>query len=312
MNRHATCSMCMLALVCCGLAWPGRAQSLTTTSLTTLSQSASQTIQQAGSSRANQQSTTPPTSAPVTGQTSATGQTAGEAVRTGQSVEIELGHSVESLSNGFAPWHEAFLTVTKRFKPHQTLSGTWQEVSRFSLRDHAAQLSFHQPLGSRWGALVEIKASPTHRILPKWASFAQLERSFKGGWGVQAGWRHSEFNTGSTNLWITSVERYVGNWRAAYTLFAGARRDAGLSASHLAQGNYYYSERNSFGVGIVLGRELENVGGRGIIATQVRGAFLNGRHWVTERWGVRYQLTLHQQGSLYTRKGAGFGLHYKF
>jgi hypothetical protein len=164
-----------------------------------------QTVQQDGSSRTNQQNPTPPSNTP------ATGQTAGESVQAGKGIEIELGHSVEGLSNGFAAWHEAFLTVTKQFKPHQTLSGTWQEVSRFSLRDHAAQLSFHQPLGSRWGALVEIKASPTHRILPKWASFAQVERSFKGGWGVQAGWRHSEFNTGSTNLWITSVDRYVGS-----------------------------------------------------------------------------------------------------
>ena len=304
MNQNVNRSLCVLVLVCSGLTWPGLAQSLPTTF--------PKTVQQADLSRTNQPSATPPTSAPVTEQKPVIGQPVEESVRAGQGIEIELGHSVEGLSNGFAPWHEAFLTVTKQFKPHQTLSGTWQEVSRFSLRDHAAQLSFHQPFGSRWGALVEIKASPTHRILPKWASFAQLERSFKGGWGVQAGWRHSEFNTGSTNLWITSVERYVGSWRAAYTLFAGTRRAAGLSTSHLAQGNYYYGERNSFGAGIVLGHELENVAGRGIITTRVRGTFLNGRHWFTEHWGFRYQLTLHQQGNLYTRKGAGFGLHYKF
>lgn len=241
-----------------------------------------------------------------------TAQPASSSDKTEKGIEIETGFTTERLSNGYAPWSEAFLTVSKRFAPHQTLALTWQETNRFSQRDHAAQIGFHQPLNGRWAALVELKVSPTHRILPKWSSQVQLERRFEQGWGLQTAWRHSVYNDVRTNLLISSVERYFSRWRTAYTLYAGARPGAGLSASHLLQGNYYYNERSSIGLGVALGRELENIAARGIIVTQIRGASLNGRHWFNSHWGLNYQLTLHQQGDLYTRKGAGFGLRYQF
>lgn len=240
------------------------------------------------------------------------GQTAEPAAKQERGFEIEAGFSTESLSNGYAPWREAFLTVTKHFEPHQTLAFSWLETSRFALRDQAAQISFHQPLNERWATLLELKASPTHRVLPKWSSLIQLERTFTHGWAVQVGWRHSEFNQARTNLMITTLERYFSRWRAAYTLFASSRKGAGISASHLVRGDYYYGERSSIGLGLVRGRELENIVGRGIVVTTVSGVSINGRHWLTDNWGLNYQLTAQQQGNLYIRKGASLGLRYRF
>jgi YaiO family outer membrane protein len=102
-------------------------------------------------------------------------------------------------------------------------------------------------------------------------------------------------------------------YRGAYTLYVSHLADAGLSASHRVHGDYYYDRlSSSIGLSFATGRELENVGPRGVLRTDVRSAALVGRQWLTPSWFVRYDVLVHEQGVLYTRTRVSASLGHRF
>ncbi len=227
-------------------------------------------------------------------------------------LEVEIGYSYEHLTNGFAPWQSAHLFVGKRFASRQSLYGIYRETSRIGQRDREGMVNFYQPFGRRWAALLEAQASPTHRVLPKWSAFAQVERNFGRGWVGSAGYRRTVFNTAQVNTGVLNVERYFSRYRAAYTLYVSGLEGAGTSTSHRGQFNFYYGEESStLGVSFAAGREIENLGTR-ILRSPVQSFAVQGRHWLHPRWSVNYDFTFHRQADIYTRRGFGVGLRYRF
>jgi YaiO family outer membrane protein len=231
---------------------------------------------------------------------------------TSERLEVEVGYAYDHLTKGFAPWQSAHLFVGKRFASRQSLYGLYRETLRVRQRDREATIGFYQPLDTRWAVLLEANASPTHRILAKWSALAQVERELGKGWIGSAGYRHTIFNSAQVLTGNFGAERYFSSYRAAYTLYISGLQGAGTSASHRAQLNYYYGEQsNTLGVSFSAGKELENLGTR-ILRTGVRSVAIQGRHWVSSRWSVSYDASLHLQGDIYTRKGFSVGLRHRF
>ena len=228
-----------------------------------------------------------------------------------EAVEVEAGISFEHLSNGFGSWSEAHLSASKKFKSRRTVYGTYRRTERFGQSDNEMIAGFYQPIGKRWTFFAEGSASPTHRILPKFSTLLQIERSLKKGWGAQAGWRHTKFNTARTDTGVFTVERYFSNYRAAYTLYATNLAGVGTSAAHRVQLTRYYNEKNSLNLSLAAGREVENLGAR-VLRTDVQSVAIGGRHWINQRWGLNYNYSFTRQGSIYTRQGFNFGIRYRF
>ena len=228
-----------------------------------------------------------------------------------ENVEVEIGFSAERLSNDFASWREGYLSVSKKFKSRQAIYGVYRETNRFRQNDREMTAGFYQPVGKRWTIFAEGSASTTHRVLPKFSTLLQVEHSLKKGWGAQAGWRHTEFNTARTNTGVFTVERYFSNYRAAYTLYVTNLAGAGNSAAHRVQLTRYYNEKSSLNLSFAAGREVENLGAR-VLQTDVQTFGIGGRHWINQHWGLNYNYNFTRQGSIYTRQGFNFGIRYRF
>jgi YaiO family outer membrane protein len=227
--------------------------------------------------------------------------------------EVELGASREQLSGGRADWSSLSLEGVHRFAPRQTLYGGVRETERFSLRDTEVWAGYYHPLGPDWTALVEASASADHRVLARHSVFGQLSRRLPGGWNLSAGLRHSEYTNSGVNLLVLGTERYWGDFRAGYTLYAGRPESAQTGVAHRLSFSYYYGEGSSVGISGTAGREVENVGPpAGITSTEVRNLSLTGRHWFTPDWGLSWDLVAHEQGKLYRREGFRLGLRYRF
>lgn len=238
---------------------------------------------------------------------------AGEGLKLRMASEIELGASRERLSGGRPDWTSLSLEGLHRFAPRQTLYGGVRETERFSLRDTELWAGYYHPLGPDWTALVEASASSQHNVLPKSSVFGQLSRAFEGGWGLNLGWRHSEFTRSGVNLLVAGGERYWGSFRAAYSLYAGRPEGGTTGVAHRFALNYYYGEGSTIGIAATAGREVENVGPPvGILSTDVRNLTLTGRHWMTPGWALSWDVVAHEQGSLYRRHGLRLGLRYRF
>ena len=226
---------------------------------------------------------------------------------------LQFGVAFEALSNGLDPWRSASLEGSGAPNSEQTVYGAFHETTRFSMVDHDVVAGFRQRVSSRLTLVVEGQVSPSHHVSPKWDGLGQVEVVADGGWNVQAGLRHREYETASVTLGATTVERYWGRYRGAYTLYLSHLADAGSSASHRVHGDYFYGPlSSSIGISLAAGSELESLGPLGVVRTHVRGAALVGRQWLTPRWFVRYDSLLHEQGELYTRKRVSASLGHRF
>lgn len=228
-----------------------------------------------------------------------------------ETVEVEADISFEHLSKGFAPWSEIYLSASKKFKSRRAIYGIYRGTRRFRQSDDEMTVGFYQPIGKTWTLFAEGNASPTHRVLPKFSTLLQIEHSLKKGWGAQAGWRHTEFNTARTNTGIFTVERYFSNYRSAYTLYLTNLAGAGVFAAHRVQLTRYYNEKSSMNLSFAAGREVENLGAR-ILQTDVQSFSVGGRHWINSHWGLSYNYSFTRQGSIYTRQGFNYGIRYRF
>lgn len=232
-------------------------------------------------------------------------------VSAGNRAEVELGFSYERLTKDFSDWLSLHVEASKAFNVRTSLHATFRETERFSLKDQELKAGLHFPFGRTWAAFVEWGVSPSHRVLPKWSLLAQLERLFEIGWVVYAGLRRTEFPAAATNSWIATIETYWGSNRASYSFYLNRLEGSGTSASHVLQSSYYYDFFSSLNLTFSIGRELENIlplGG--VLSTHVRSLAFFGRHWFANRWAVSYQISVHEQGDIYTRKGMEVGLRY--
>jgi YaiO family outer membrane protein len=217
------------------------------------------------------------------------------------------------LSNG-GEWQSYFLEINRKFNSGQTLYGSASVVRRFDLTDPYLMIGLVQPLNKskRWIATFEASGSPRHQVLPQISFYGQLERNLGSGWIARGGLSYRRYTEDTVNIGVFGLERYFKQYRAAYTLYVAHLNGKGTSASHLIQGNYYYGERNSFGLGVAFGNEIESLGAAGLVQSEVRDISVNGRHWMNQKWGFSYAGWWHRQGDLYTRSGGQIGLLLRF
>ncbi|MDX2085250.1 MAG: YaiO family outer membrane beta-barrel protein [Candidatus Melainabacteria bacterium] len=225
-------------------------------------------------------------------------------------VVLEVGGEYENLSRQFNGWNAQYGRLTLPVLDRGALYGQFRRTDRFNQSDYELAGGAFIPLGRQWLVQTEASLSPTNDVLPKWSLSGGIQRKLPLGFVAQAVYRHTEYDTAITEMGIYTLEHYWRNWRTAYTLYQSYLHSARQAFSHMGQISYYYGEHNAITLTGALGQELENIGVRGVLATNVRAVSLSGVHFFRPRWGLTYQLLLQQQGDIYTRRGVQLGLRY--
>jgi YaiO family outer membrane protein len=215
--------------------------------------------------------------------------------------EIELGISRENLDSGYSDWRGLYLEGKKDLAARQTIYARLDKTERFDQRDTQLLAGYYHPLGERTTGVVEASISGTHRILPEWSTLVQLEQQLGQGFGLQGGYRHTEYRTDTVDQGILGVERYWGDYRAAYTLYLSHLSGSSTVGSHLLRLDYYYAERSSVGLLLARGKEAENLGSGSVVIDNTHAAGIIGRHALTRRWALSYELQSHDQDDRYRR-----------
>ena len=228
--------------------------------------------------------------------------------------QMEAGaiSSVERLTGGLADWRSTQLDLLARNAARQSYYGHLLETGRFGQTDNELMVGSYQPLGASWAAQVEAAVSPTHKVLAKDSLLVQLERRFDDGWGIQGGYRRSEYELASADLVIASIDRYFSHFRAAYTLYLGRPEGGSFGSSHRLDWSYYYGDHSFVGISAAAGREVDNIFPSGILSTRVRSLSLAGQHEFSPGWFASYAWLTQHQGDLYTRRGLSLGLRHIF
>jgi YaiO family outer membrane protein len=228
---------------------------------------------------------------------------------------FEAAQTVEKLSAGLPNWHSTELLASWRDPAGASASGTLRRTERFNVTDSQTELGGTLPLAPRWRAEAELTVSETHRVLPAWQWRGRIWREGIAGWNFALGaGRTLHSNPGLTQGSATAqiqAERYLGPWRFAMTGAATRLDGAGVSSSHVWRLDWYASETLSVGALLAFGRELENIPGRGVLSSSVRGAALSANYAWAPNWQLSAQASAHRQGDFYERNGLRIGVRYQ-
>jgi YaiO family outer membrane protein len=217
-------------------------------------------------------------------------------------------------------WNEVTANFSTRLRPGRTLYGYLRQQERFGYRDFEGLAGMYYKLDPRWMLVGELKASPTHNVVPRYMAFLQAEYGFGSGWRAGLGGRYSVYGkksepTKPVTVGALMVEKYFSDFRAAYNLFTSNLNDTvGIRLSHLAQLGYYYGgfdgEVSSINAGVSFGVESAEFVDPNMFGVDLKSIFLRGDHWFAPRWAFTYGLRTNSQKH-YSRYGIDLGLDFR-
>ena len=192
------------------------------------------------------------------------------------------------------------------------LYGGSLETRRFDVGSASMRVSLYRPqvhgLSGMSGSVDRI-----HDVVPKYTLYRHISQPLGTSWGLGFGVRQSEYNSASNQLYSVSAERYIGNFKGAYTLYSNRTDGTDLGSAHRFQVNYFYGDRNTVGLAYTTGRDIESPGlVSGLAPGDARDWTLSGRHWLSPNWALTYDLLSHDSGSSYKRQGLRLGVSRSF
>ena len=222
-----------------------------------------------------------------------------------------VGAGADSLSNDLPGWDNQFIEAHYEYSDTARYMGRVSRDARNSIGDVTVGLAGEWQLRPWFtGASVAVTADPEFQASTGFELHAG--RSFGEGWTATVRYRHRDYDNATIGTVVTGIEKYLSDFRIAYTLGASRLHGASNFANHVVSGNWFYREDSSLGVSLSGGREAEAIGGGRVVETDVRGMSLTGRHRLNERLGLHWWLGIHEQGDLYRRRFVGMAVSVKF
>lgn len=222
--------------------------------------------------------------------------------------EIEAGLDWQDLDRGLPAWSEQYLEFSRRSAARQVLYGGLRRTERFDLTDLEGSLGYSRPVTAVWLAAVEARIAPEAEVLPRWSGQLRARRDFGDGWGAELGARRAAYARDELDVWTLAVDRYVGHWYVGWTVFAGKLEGADLTWSNQLRLDRHYGDGSRLGATASTGRETDSLGDGRFTTNGTLGLSLLGRHWFSTRYGVSWELLVHEQGEAYLRRGFRVGL----
>ena len=202
---------------------------------------------------------------------------------------VEAGFGRERLSNGSTHWTEEFVVLTHDTAGRaQTASARLSQTERFGLKDTTATFGGSARLSTNVVGTLELGVSPTHRVLAKQSIQGGLSVAMQDGFGIAATLRQIDYNSTRLRGADFTAERYVGNYRLAYSLHPSRSSTAGNALGHRLQLGRFYGDDNQVQVLLAGGSEVDRPEVGIINQSQVRAIALFGRHWLTPYWAIAY------------------------
>lgn len=226
----------------------------------------------------------------------------------------EIGGSNDSLSNGKGSWQSAYMSYVWHADARRAIYGTLSSNTRFGNTDPQYTVGIYVPASANTILNVETSLSPTHVVLPSSTVLVSLEHRFALGWGYVLGADHRAYPGLDVVGESLLVDRYWGNFRAAYKISSVQLSNVpGSAFTHTALLAHTYGADGLSQVvlSLYIGRDAENVG-PGVLVSAVSGASIGGTHWSARKWALVWSLETTRQGSLYSRSGVQIGIRRRF
>jgi YaiO family outer membrane protein len=225
--------------------------------------------------------------------------------------EVRAEAQRENLDHGQPDWREELLQFAWKPRRDTSLSAGARATERFDLKDREGFAAAYVPIAGRTVLHLEGSASSTHHVLPKGSGLAEIAIPFGTGWVGSIAGKYARYDTGNVRMASGTLEKYVGDYRLAYTGYLSRPEGAGWTPAHRFAASWYRGTLTFITLSYATGREVESLPG-GLLVTDVRGASLVGGYELQPNWGITLELGQVRQGDLYTRRGVRIGTRVLF
>ena len=224
---------------------------------------------------------------------------------------IVLGAGRDELSGSLPSWGRQFVDGRYERPDGSSYFAGVARDTRFDNADVSFRLGAEWAFAEVWRAGFEIGGTSSAAFLPDFGYAINVGRNFGEGWSANARLQSRDYPATTATSLISSVEKYVGDYRIAYGLGLGRLSGASPVASHAVTVDWYFSERASIGISFNTGEEVEAIGAGRVLETDVRGIGLRGRRQLNRRIGLQWWLGWHEQGEFYERTYLGLAVSYR-
>lgn len=221
---------------------------------------------------------------------------------------VMVGAAYDSLDNGFPSWNNQFLEISAERLRHSRYGLRIGRDERATATDYSLAAAAERTWSSRWFAGADLGWANNPEYLPKLGLSVHAGRALAYGWVLDLRLRQRDYATTRLRSAITTVERYIGDFRVAYGISASRLEESSTFFSHALTANWYYSDEASVGISLNGGDEVESLGGGLVLETDVAGLSFMGRHALSDRTDLRWWLGVHDQGELYRRHFIGMAV----
>lgn len=225
---------------------------------------------------------------------------------------LEVGGGWQDLGGGLPDWRSQYVAYQRSLAQDHAVFGSVQREERFDSSDVEGRAGWARPWSDDWSFVLEGSVAPGAEVLPRWSGRVRLRRDLGDGWGLFGGVSQSGYARDDLATGTVGAERYTGPWQAAVTVQASRLQGADTTWSGHARLDRYYATDSRIGLIAAAGRETESIGDGRFLTSSTLGLVLLGLHRVAPRWSVSWELLVHEQGDIYTRKGFRAGLRYDF
>lgn len=227
---------------------------------------------------------------------------------------LDFGGRVEQLSPSSPDWTDVFLEYQDIYGPRTGWLARITQSSRFGQDDTTAALGGHFPLTPADTVSLEGSYAPSANVLAESSLQGSWNHAWGGGWGTQLGVRQTRFTNTTVTVGEAMLERYVGNFRFAYSYVPSDSTTAGSADGHRLQGGYFYGSFSSVQAILAAGTEVDIAGSTTVTATDVRSAALFGVQELSCDWGLGWNVGYTENRGLGAgnRRGAGLFIRRRF
>ena len=229
--------------------------------------------------------------------------------------DLDFSYRIETLDPKSPHWTDWELAYRRTFARRTLLLGRLTQSRRFDLADTSGTVGGYLPLGAQDTLFAETTQSATHRVLPQSSYQLAWAHAFTGGWGTQFGARHVIYNSTEVTIGELTLEKYISDYRLAYSYSPSHSSTAAGAAGHRLQGGYFYGSGNSAQVIVTTGDEVDKpTSATAVTATRVNSAALFGLQWLSCDWAVGWSAayTASRGAASSDRRGLGLFLRRRF
>lgn len=221
--------------------------------------------------------------------------------------------SYEELSGDRPAWQSASLGYTHPLGQSRRIFAGLHLEERFDTRDEQFLVGWSDRLSQDWSYGIAADFSPDAEILPEWSVTAEAGRALPQAWSLGLRLRHASYEAVDVDTVATSLEKYLDTFSVGYTL--NTAKTSGISSpsfGHLLHVARDYGDASRIALVVGFGEEAETVAPGVVLVTDTKRVALQGVHWTSAAWAIRWDAGWYEQGDFYDRYRVRFGLEHRF